>query len=76
VRKTVRKSGGIERTLLDEVLALPDRVGHAHRLEPTADQRRALLAGWPIKGHGEVARLLGVSIGTAARWYREAGGKK
>lgn len=46
---------------------------HAPKKEPTEAQRRALLEYWPTsRNKAAMAKVFGVSEGTARRWYREA----
>lgn len=39
-------------------------------------QDKALVKYWPVKIHSEVAKLLGVSVGTALKRYRQLTEKK
>lgn len=61
----------VDKTLLEKMEALPDRVGHMKGRTWTPEEDAALLAGWPVKRHDDVARMLGVSRNTAQRRYEE-----
>lgn len=65
-----RKPVEIPGDLLARIEALPDRVGHLRGRAWTPEEDAALLKYWPIKTQADLARALGVSIGTARDRYK------
>lgn len=51
--------------------ALPDRPNGSPRRAWTTEEDSALLKYWMLKKQDDVARLIGVSVGTARRRYAE-----
>lgn len=53
----------------------PVKIG-AKTKSPTKEQLKILLDLWPTHNKEQVSRAIGVAVGTARRWYREATQKK
>mgnify|MGYP003618077258 CR=1 FL=1 len=52
--------------------SLPDVKPGQQRFDPEEWQLNILRKYWNTKGHDVVAESIGVSIGVARRWYKEA----
>ncbi len=65
-----KSSTSIDMPNLDDILgALPDRVGHTRARTFTPEEDEALRKYWPVKRQADIAKALGVSIGTARARY-------